>query len=279
MAKGGYLCHQGEFFKKDHQAFESNRAFLYGDGVFETMRAKGEHIHLLELHFERLRKSLDLIRIEYSPELFREINLAITELIRRNNHEDGARLRLTVYRMSEGKYLPKANRAAYLIQSEDLNHADYTLNQKGLRIELTDEFRVHPSPFTGLKTIGSQLYIQAALECDRRGFDELLLLNHRGEVAEGTHANLFMRLGKEVITPTLASGCLAGVMRAQVINLLQGSNYQLSQRELRPEELMSADEVFLTDSISGVRWVGSYRQKRYFNDLSKRLIELLNKEL
>jgi len=273
-----YLCFQGEFYRQDQSPLHLNRAFLYGDGVFESMRSKGDRIHLYSLHMERLQKSLELLKIEYSTDLFREIEIAAKDLIRKNKLNRGARLRLSVFRSGGGRFLPETNRPSYLIQAEECS-SEFELNAKGISLELADSIRLYPSPFSRIKTIGSQVYINASIECERRGFDELLLLNPRGEVAEGTHSNCFIRIGKQVITPHLASGCLAGVMRTHIIDLIEGSNHELVQREVRAEELMSADEVFMTNSIGGIRWVGSYRQKRYFSDLSKKLVELINQEL
>lgn len=273
-----YLCFQGEFYRQDQSPLHLNRAFLYGDGVFETMRSKGDRIHLFSMHMQRLRKSMELLKIEYNNELSNEIELAAKDLIRKNKLNRGGRLRLTVFRSGAGRFLPQSNRPSYLIQAESRG-AEFELNTKGLNLELADSIRIYPNPFSAIKTIASQVYVMASIECEQRGFDELLLLNQRGEVVEGTHSNLFIRIGKEVITPHLQSGCLAGVMRSHIIQLIEGSNHDLNQREVRAEELMSADEVFMTNSIAGIRWVGSYRQKRYFSDLSKKLIELLNQEL
>jgi branched-chain amino acid aminotransferase len=273
-----YLCFQGEFYRQDQSPLHLNRAFLYGDGVFESMRSKGDRIHLFPMHIQRLQKSLEVLKIEYNTELFNEIELAAKDLIRKNRLSQGARLRLTVFRSGGGRFLPQSNRPSYLIQAESCS-PQFELNAKGLNLELADSVRIYPNPFSTIKTIASQAYILAAMECEQRGFDELLLLNQRGEVVEGTHSNLFIRIGKEVITPHLQSGCLAGVMRAHIIQLIEGSNHHIIQREVGAEELMSADEVFMTNSISGLRWVGSYRQKRYFSDLSKKLIDLLNQEL
>ena len=273
-----YLCFQGEFYRKDQNPLHLNRAFLYGDGVFESMRSKGDKIHLFALHIERLKKSLEVLQIEYSTDLFKEIEIAAKDLIRKNKLNKGGRLRLTVFRSGGGKFKPETNRPSYLIQAEACS-SDFELNTKGLSLELADSIRLYPSPFSAIKTIGSQSYITASIECEKRGFDDLILLNQKGEVVEGCSSNIFMRIGKDVITPHLSSGCLAGVMRAHVIQLLQGSNHNIVQREVGTEELMSADEIFMSNSISGIRWVGSYRQKRYFSDLSKKLIELLNQEL
>lgn len=255
-----------------------NRAFLYGDGVFESMRAKNGRIHLLGMHLDRLRKSLDILSIDYTEDLLLELRSALSESLKKNRLLKAARLRLTVFREGEGKFLPKSNRANYLIQVEALE-GDFSLNHQGMKLALARNNRLYANPYSAIKTIGSQIYIQAALEKQAREVDELILLNQQGDLVEGCHSNLFIRKGKSVFSPPLSSGCLAGVMRARLFKLIPEMGHELSETELKEQDLIEADEVFLTNSISGVQWVGSYEKKRYFSNLSKQLIEKLGSEL
>lgn len=273
-----YVCYQGEFYREDRPFMGLTRAFKYGDGVFETMRSFGKKVHLLELHFERLKNSLKALSIETDKEFYSELRSALVDTIVKNDCLNGCRLRLTVFRAAAGKYLPKSNQAAYLIEAEAIENK-FELNSVGLKIEIAESIQITPNPFSNLKSISSQPYIIAALENEQRGSDDLLILNTKNQIVEACHSNVFLRVGKKIYTPPLSSACISGVMRAYLLSQIPTLGYSIEEKDLYVKDLVDADEVFLSNSAQGLKWVGSYGKKRYFKNFSQSFIESLNKNL
>ena len=102
------------------------------------------------------------------------------------------------------------------------------------------------------------------------------MLDSEGNLAEATSSNLFVLTNEKLVTPDLEFGGLLGTMRETVIDLVGRSNVELATATIRADNLQNAEEIFLTNAITGVRWVGAFRNKRYYNRLSKQLIEQLN---
>lgn len=270
-----YLCFQGEFFREDQAFMKLNRAFKYADGCFESIRSIGHSIPLLERHLARLGETLSNLQIQADPSFFSEVRAALLETIKRNHFESGARLRLTVFRKGGGKYHSEENGAAYLIEAES-REGPFQLNKKGLTLEVCETVKIYPNPHGAFKLIGSIPYIKAANEKANRKEDELLILNAEGQIAEATSSNIFIAKGKKIFTTPLASGCIDGVMRSFVIEQLAKMPYEVSIQKLKIEDLLDADEIFLTNAIAGVTWVSSFRNKRFFKRASQELLIELN---
>lgn len=273
-----YICFQGEFYREDKPFMGLNRAFKYADGCFESMRSFGDRIPLLDWHFDRLRASLDQLQIDTEKDFFLELRSALLDTIFKNELEEGARLRLTVFRKGGGKYLPMENYAAYLVEAEEAE-PKFQLNTKGLNIELAKNTIIYPTPYSSLKLIGSPFYIHAAKEKESLKVDEIILCNNQGHLVEASASNLFMVKGKEVYTTPLSSGALNGVMRAYLKGLIDKLGYQLIEKDLIPEDLLNVEEIFFSNAVSGIKWVASFRRKRYFKNLSHLLVEKLNQDL
>jgi branched-subunit amino acid aminotransferase/4-amino-4-deoxychorismate lyase len=129
---------------------------------------------------------------------------------------------------------------------------------------------------SGFKTLNAQLYVMSALYAREKGFDEALLQNSKFSIIEATSSNIFIVSNGVLYTPTLDDGCIAGTMRMNVINLALENKIKVYECTLNPHNLLSADEVFLTNAIRGIEWVVAYKTKRYFNEMSKKLLNILN---
>ncbi len=116
----------------------------------------------------------------------------------------------------------------------------------------------------------------ASIKAQERQLDDLLISNDVGGILESSSSNLFVVSNGVLYTPGLEEGCLAGTMRMQIINLAIRNNIRVYESNILPQNLLVADEIFLTNAISGITWISGYRTKRYFNNTSKRLIHLLN---
>ena len=126
------------------------------------------------------------------------------------------------------------------------------------------------------KNIHSQIYIQAAIYAQEKNIGDVLILNSDDKIIEATSSNIFLVSGGDLYTPKLSSGPVGGVMRAAIINLAIGLDIKVFECNLTPQELLKADEVFLTNAVQGIKWVSSYRTKRYFNKTANKLLDALN---
>jgi branched-chain amino acid aminotransferase len=256
----------------------NNRGLNYGDSIFESMRFAFGRINFWEDHYFRFMASMRLVRMEiplsFSPEYLEE---QVRKTLKANKLESGAaRVRLQAIRKSGGLYAPQSNDVDLLITVAPLADQAYTLNEKGLNIDLYKDFYLQKSMLSNLKTGSSLFYVVASVFKQENGFDECLLLNDAKELVEAISANVFLVKDKTVYTPPLSSGCLKGVMRKQVLTLLPKMEYTVVEEPINPFELQRVDEVFLTNASKGIQWVGQYRKKSYTHALADALVKKLN---
>lgn len=254
-----------------------NRAFHFGDGLFESMRVVRGRLCFADAHWARLSTGAQLLRIELPSGLDRaSFEQQVLELFQRNNLQ-GGRCRLTLYRGGGGHYRPEQQRGAYAIEVHPVDDAHHTLNEHGLMVDIWPEMRKPVNELARHKTLNCQYYIMAALWSQGRGLDDCLLQNDRGNIIESSTGNIFIVSNGVLYTPSLADGCIGGVMRAQVINLALANGIKVYECSLNPQNLLAADELFFTNAVRGVHWVGTYRTKRYAHRLAGTLMELLIK--
>lgn len=273
-----YVYHRGEYVN-DNQAYiaRDNRAFRFGDGFFETIRVFNGKVLFWEHHFSRITDTVAALKMEPAQPLTMEGLLQqMMGLLQRNNITQGGRIRITFYRKATGFYLPKGNDLGYFIEAEPLLENDFALNQAGKTVDIFTDFKKDINRLSVFKTLNTQLYVMSALYAQEKGLDEALIQNTRLSIIESTSSNIFVVSNGVLYTPTLQDGPLAGTMRMNIINIAVENKIKVYECTLNPQNLLSADEVFLTNSIRGVEWVVSYRTKRYFNVMSKRMVELLN---
>ncbi len=116
----------------------------------------------------------------------------------------------------------------------------------------------------------------AALWAKQNKLTDALVLNDKGNIIESSHSNIFIVSNGVLYTPSLTDGCLAGVQRMQVINVAIQNKIKVYECSITPQNLLVADEVFLTNAIQGIQWIESYRQKRYVNTVTKNILTLMN---
>ncbi|QKG79360.1 aminotransferase class IV [Tenuifilum thalassicum] len=277
-----YIWLNGEYHKADaHVLKASNRAFHYGDGLFETIHCYGTEPLHIDLHYDRLAKGLRILEIElsqlYTPKKFKEI---ITKLLNKNRLFGSTRVRITVFRDGEGFYTPKGNSASILIESQPLQSKLYEYNQQGLVIDIYNEIKKPINILSPVKSCNSLLYVKAGLYRLKKGLDECVVLNEKGRIAESISSNIFIVKKGEIFTPGVGEGCIPGVMRKVVINLAKKIGYNVyDDVAINTKVFNNCDEVFLTNAITGIRWVLGVGINRYFNTLSKNLSAELNKQI
>ncbi|RLD62925.1 MAG: 4-amino-4-deoxychorismate lyase [Bacteroidetes bacterium] len=282
MIKSKYICNNGDFVLSDLPVLTTqNRAFRYGDGLFETMHANGTKVQFLDEHFIRLTYGLEKLKMNI-PDYFtlEYINNLIIKLLNKNKLYQGAKVRLSVFRCDGGLYTPLSRNISFIIETEELGHAKYTLNNKGLVIDIYDEIKKSINYFSDLKSSNALLFVLAGIFKKENNIDDCIILNQENKIVEAVSSNIFIVKNNQLYTPALTDGCIPGIMRTQIIKTAISLNYTVfDECNINPNDLLSADEVFLTNAISGIRWVVAYKKRRYFNKTSKIMVNKLNKNV
>lgn len=277
-----YIIHNGELHRSDDALFNHfNRAFAYGDGVFETMHAYGTDVQLLHRHFDRLSDALSVLKMIPHKQLTpQNLEKEIQRLLNRNKHYAGARIRLTVFRNNGGKYTPETNDSSYIVETSALEYPKYEVNPKGLIVDVCNRLKKPINILSPYKTINSLLYVLAGIYASENGLSEALIVNENGQIIESQSSNLFVIKNNELLTPPVEQGCVDGVMRSVVIEIARKTGMYIDEKQSFTEELLlSADEIFLTNAVTGIRWVVAFRSRRYFNQTIKLLVDQLNEHL
>jgi branched-chain amino acid aminotransferase len=271
----------GLIVSNDTNILTRNRAFLYGDAVFETVKIMDSKILFLEDHYFRLMSSMRVIRMEipmnFTMEYFEEQILAIAKS---KNMVISSRGRITVYRNDGGYYLPQDNTVSFLISVESLDAALYSISQKEYIADLYTDFYVTKQLLSAIKTTNKIINITASIFANENGLDNCLLLNDSKNVIEALQGNFFMLKGNALITPPISEGCLNGVMRKQILALARKiGNLEVVEDVISPFDLQKADELFITNVIKGIQPITKYRKKEFTTDLASKLVQKLNETL
>lgn len=255
----------------------NNRAFMYGDGLFESIRIRHGNPMFVDAHIARMLEAAQSLKMEvpanYNIDFFKK---QILELIAKNNIQAGAKCRLTLFRNPGGTYVPDDNGVGFIIETYPYQYDDYTLNEEGFEVDIYPDIKKPVNKLSIYKTCNSLLYIMAGIYARQNKLDDALIVNDKGNIIESSNSNLFVVSNGVLYTPALSDGCLAGVMRMQVINLALEHKLKVYECSLTPQNLLVADEIFLTNSIRGLQWVSSYKMKRYYNKLIRELVGKLN---
>lgn len=256
----------------------SNRAFLYGDGVFETVKILDNKILFLEDHYFRLMASMRIVRMEIPMDFTMEFfESQILSLVNAAQMQPSARARITVYRNNGGYYLPKQNSVSYIIESSPLENQLYQINAKSYEVELYKDFYVTKQLLSSVKSTNKLLNITGSIFANENGYDNCLLLNDDKNVIEGLQENIFMLTGNKLVTPPVSEGCHNGVMRKQILTLAKKmEELEVVEELISPFDLQKADELFLTSVIKGIQPITRYRKKEYGTKLSQQLLQRFN---
>lgn len=258
------LCFNGTF-QPDHQPLFSatNRGFRYGDGLFETIRLVENTLPLAPLHWDRLQQSLALMGLDW-PLPSEELSRLILELAGRNGCAEAGRIRVTIYRES-------GRQASCLIEAGLLAPSYSGLLPLGFRIDLYPFARKACDAFASLKSANHLPYVLAGQFAEEQGLDECLVLNSAGRIADGSRTNLFLVRKGALYTPALHEGCVNGVMRRYLIETLKKTGLAVHLSEISEEELLDAEEAFLTNALIGLWPVASFREKTYGRSLTEQI--------
>ena len=260
---------------------DSNRGFLFGDSVFETIKVLDNKVLFLEDHYFRLMASMRICRMEIPMNFTMEyFESQILNLIATFSDSNSYRVRFSVYRDSDGFYLPKTRNVQFIVAASPLNSALYAIGKESYEVELYKDFYVSKQLLSTLKTNNKMLQITGSIFADENGYDNCLVLNDEKNVVEALQSNLFMKTGNVVITPPVSDGCLNGIMRKQVLELLKKiEGIEVKEASISPFDLQKADELFLTNVISGIQPITKYRKKEYAAEFASDVLKRLNAKI
>ena len=260
---------------------DANRGFLFGDSVFETIKVLDSKVLFLEDHYFRLMASMRICRMEIPMNFTMEyFESQILNLIATFSDSNSYRVRFSVYRDSEGFYLPKSRNVQFIVAASSLNSDLYAIGKDSYEVELYKDFYVSKQLLSTLKTNNKMLQITGSIFADENGYDNCLVLNDEKNVVEALQSNLFMKTGNIVVTPPVSDGCLNGIMRKQVLEILKKvEGIEVKEASISPFDLQKADELFLTNVISGIQPITKYRKKEYITEFASDVLKRLNAKI
>ena len=204
----------------------------------------------------------------------------ILNLIQSLKNSNSFRVRFTVYRDSEGFYLPKSRNVQFIVTATPLNSELYSFQKEIYEVELYKDSYVPKQLFSTLKTNNKMLQITGSIFADENGYDNCLVLNDEKNVIEALQSNIFMKTGNVVSTPPVSDGCLNGIMRKQILEILKKmEGIEVKETSISPFDLQKADELFLTNVISGIQPITKYRKKEYTTEFASDVLKRLNAKI
>ncbi len=269
----------GNLVAQSNENIEQNRGFLYADAVFETLKVLDGKILFLEDHYFRLMASMRILRMEIPLEF--TLEYLESEILKTINalNLNNARVRLTVFRTGEGRYLPEQRTIGFVINAESTTTL-YVNSASKYEVELFKDFHVSKHLLSTLKTTSCLINITASIFAQENDYENCLLINDEKNVIEAINGNIFVIKGNVVSTPPVSDGCKNGIIRKKIIEIVNktdGLNFE--ERSISPFELQKADEIFITNIAVGIQSVTQYRKKMFVNTIANNLLMKLNAQI
>jgi len=256
-----------------------NRGLLYGDAVFETIKAVNGQLFFWEDHYFRLMASMRILRMaipmHFSMEFLED---EIKKTIRAAAFDKQAvRIKLYVNRKEGGKYNPTNHDVDYFIELEATGNPFYTFNEDPYRVELFKDHYIYANLLSTLKSNAKTVNVLGSIYATENGYQNCLLLNEKKMVVEALQGNLFLVKGTTIITPPTSDGCLRGIIRKQLIEIVKTlEEYTIEEKSISSFDLQKADELFITNVMIGIQPISNYRKKNYGTEVAKMLLQKLN---
>jgi branched-chain amino acid aminotransferase len=263
----------GEYFKESDTILTSgNRAFKYGDGLFETIKVLDAKIVFLEDHYFRLMASMRMLRMEISMNFTLEyFEKQIIETVKKNDLKN-ARIRFSVFRNEGGLYTPLQNSTKYLVEVNELKVSI----SNNYEVDLYKDFYISSGFLSTLKTTNRILNVMASIYAKENSLNNCILVNEKKHIVEATNGNIFLVKGNVIKTPALSEGAIKGIARKKIIEIVNSmQDFELVETEISPFELQKSDEVFITNAIIGIQPITKYRKTEFSIKIGLKLREKL----
>lgn len=275
------INYNGTLYNSDFQLSNANRSFLFGDGIFETMKVVDGKILFIEDHYFRLMASMRIVRMEIPMNFTLEfIESEVLHLVNELSISDSARVRFTVFRNDGGLYAPETNSISYTVHANRIVDKMYSIAKLNFEVDLYKDNFISKQLLSTLKTTSKIIHVIASVFAKENDLDSCIMMNDSKNVVEAISGNIFMLIDGTLITPPISEGCLNGIMRKQILELakfFQEVNFK--EAVISPFDLQKADELFITNVISGIQPVSKYRKKDYESKFTNELLEKLNKSI
>jgi|TARA_B110000902_G_C14291523_1_gene581194 branched-chain amino acid aminotransferase len=247
----------------------NNRAFKYGDGIFETVKVLNNSVVFWEDHYFRLMSSMRMLRMKIPMSFTLEfLEAEILKTVKSQEASTSFRVRLSVYRQDGGLYTPTTNNIDYLIEVSPLKIQE----KVSYTIDLFKDFYNYSGLLSTVKTNNRMLNTLASVFASENDLDNAILLNEKKGVVEATNGNIFIVKGNTIKTPALTEGCIKGITRGKVIEIItKNTDFEVEETSISPFEIQKADEVFITNAIAGVQIVTNYRKKVFATVIGDKL--------
>jgi branched-chain amino acid aminotransferase len=257
-------------FKEDVQLSTDNRGFKYGDGIFETIKVLNNKVIFWEDHYFRLMASMRMLRMKIPMEFTLEfLEQEIFRTIASLDSSLSYRVRLNVFRKDGGLYKPTTNEINYLIEGAVGQYQTKEVYEIGV----FKDFYNYSGLLSTIKTNNRMLNTLASIYASENELDNCVLINERKGVVEVANGNIFIVKGDVVKTPALTEGCIKGIVRNKVIEILtKNKDFTIEETAISPFEIQKADEVFITNAIMGIQVVTKYKKKSFSTALGSKLL-------
>lgn len=267
------INYNGQIVSEDNNQINyNNRGFKYGDALFETIKIEDEAVVFCEDHYFRLMASMRMLRMQIPMEFTLEFfELEILKTVNANKGDEN-RVRFTVFRDAEGLYAPDHNTISYVVEVKKID----IQVKDSYKVDLYKDFMINPNLLSTLKTNNKITNVVASIYAKENDFDNCVLLNSHKNVVEFTNGNIFLVRGNVISTPPLSDGCVKGVMRKSILEVLsKNEEFEVKEVSISPFAIQKADEVFLTNVIVGIQPITKYRKKEYKSVVAQKIKQLL----
>jgi len=246
-----------------------NRAFKYGDAIFETVKVLNKKVVFWEDHYFRLMASMRMLRMKIPIEFTLEfLEQEILKTVAAQQEANAYRIRLNIFRKDGGLYTPKTNKIDFTIEVKE---STYQIKDF-YSLDVYKDFYNYSGLLSTIKTNNRMVNTLASIFADENDLDNCILLNEKKGVVEVTNGNIFVVKGKVVKTPALTEGCIKGITRLKVLEILfKNRELTVEETSISPFEIQKADEVFITNAIIGVQPVTNYKKKTFTTEIGKKI--------
>ena len=243
-----------------------NRAFNYGDGFFETVKIINSNAFNFSVHYLRIIESCSILSLDFNY-TEKELSKVIETLLIKNNIINGT-VKLHFSRDSRGKYLPVSSKVNLLIVSD--KGLGFQLN-KAISLCFYKEEIKTKSKISTIKSCNALVYVLSSIYARGNNFDNAILFNTDANVIECSNSNIFIVKEDIIYTPPVSDGCVSGTIRGWVLN-----NETVIEKSLSEKEILNADEIFITNAVSGIIPIKKVEETEFFSfELSVQLQKVL----
>ena len=273
------ICYNGKYIDKSKFFIShNNRGFKYGDAFFETIRCFLGNPLFFEEHYFRMASSCIIMKMDvplsFDIDVFR--NLIRDLLIQNQLDQKSARVRITFFREDGGYYLPTKKSINFIIETEPLEGDKYNMGINGLNLGVYKDNYIENNSLSQLKSTNRLLNILAAIYSRENNYDDVLLMNNSRNMVETVSGNLFVVHDDSIFTPPIQDGCVDGVIRKV---LCANKQFNIQEKSLSYLDLLNAKEIFVTNVISGAKWVSQINNSNYGHKKTIEIVKFLNTHL